>query len=245
LKIGTTQLVLQLIARQAAPAIELDHPVTAVKQVSRDQDLKATVRRKNGRSITGLEIQEQYYMAAEKHLAGSDPETDWILREWKATLQCLTNDRGQLVGRLDWVTKLWLLETFVREERLMWDDPWLASLDLEYHNVNPERGLYLGLEAEGKAWRMTTDADIDAAMVEGPRDTRGGLRGLCVRRFPDQIKSMQWERIQFSGGLLPRTLEMSDLFEPSDVKACAAAFESAASPMDALKAWNSGKESRS
>ncbi len=245
LKIGTTQLVLELIARQAAPAIELDHPVTAVKQVSRDQDLKATVRQKNGQSVAGLEIQEQYYTAAEKHLAGSDPETDWILREWKATLQCLTGDRGQLVGRLDWVTKLWLLETFVREERLGWDDPWLASLDLEYHNVNPERGLYLGLEAEGKAWRMTTDADVDAAMVEGPRDTRGGLRGLCVRRFPDQIKSMQWERIQFSGGLLPRTLEMGDLFEPSEVKACAAVFETAASLMDALKAWNGRKESRS
>ena len=98
--------------------------------------------------MTGLEIQEQYYLEAEKQLAGSDPETDWILGEWKSTLRSLTGDRGQLVGRLDWVTKLWLLETFVREERLRWDDPWLASLDLEYHNVDPDRGLYLGLEAE-------------------------------------------------------------------------------------------------
>lgn len=195
--------------------------------------------------MTGLEIQEQYYLEAEKQLAGSDPETDWILGEWKSTLRSLTGDRGQLVGRLDWVTKLWLLETFVREERLRWDDPWLASLDLEYHNVNPDRGLYLGLEAEGKVWRMTTDAAVDAAMLAGPEDTRGGLRGLCIRRFPDQIKSMQWERIQFSGGLLPRTLEMGDLFETSDVKACAALLEAAASPMDALKAWNSRKESRS
>jgi proteasome accessory factor A len=133
----------------------------------------------------------------------------------------------------------------VREERLGWDDPWLASLDLEYHNVNPDRGLYLGLEAEGKAWRMTTEADIDAALVEGPRDTRGGLRGLCVHRFPDQIKSMQWERVQFTGGLLPRTLEMGDLFEPSEVKACRTLLESAVSPMDALKEWNRRKESRS
>ena len=53
-------------------------------------------------------------------------------------------------GELDWVTKQWLLETFMQEERIGWDDPWLASLDLEYHNVNPERGLFLGLEAEGK-----------------------------------------------------------------------------------------------
>ena len=63
--------------------------------------------------------------------------------------------------------------------------------------------------------------------------------------YADQIKSMQWERIQFSGGLLPRTLDMGDLFETSEVKACAALLEAAASPMDALKAWNSRKESRS
>jgi len=245
LKVGTTRLVLDLIAMQAAPTIELDHPVTAVKQLSRDQDLKAAVRLKSGRSMTGLEIQEEYCLAAEQWLRGSDAESDWLLREWRSTLQSLVGDRSSLVGRIDWVTKLWLLETFVREERLGWDDPWLASLDLEYHNVNPDRGLYLGLEAEGKAWRMTTDAEVEAAMLAGPADTRGGLRGLCVRRFPDQIKTMQWERIQFSGGLLPRTLDMGDLFDPSEVKACTDLLEAAASPMDALKAWNSRKESQS
>ena len=56
---------------------------------------------------------------------------------------------------------------------------------------------------------------------------------------------MQWERIQFSGGLLPRTLEMGDLFEPETVQACAQVFERAVSPLDALNEWNREKESRS
>jgi len=203
------------------------------------------MRTRNGSTITGLDIQEQYYLAAEKHLAGVDAETDWILREWAATLRLLTGDRRQLVGRIDWVTKLWLLETFMQEEQIGWDDPWLASLDLEYHNMNRDRGLLLGLEAEGKAWRMTSEQDIESALVVGPADTRAGIRGLCIRRFPDQIKSMQWERIQFSGGLLPRALEMGDLFEPQAVQACAQIFEHAASPMEALNLWNREKESRS
>jgi hypothetical protein len=142
------------------------------------------------------------------------------------------------------VTKLWLLETFIQEERIGWDDPWLASLDLEYHNVNSDRGLFLGLEAEGKVWRMTSEQDVESALAAGPTDTRAGIRGLCIRRFPDQIKSMQWERIQFSGGLLPRTLEMGDLFEPEAVRACSKVFERAVSPFDALKEWNRKKESR-
>ncbi len=92
---------------------------------------------------------------------------------------------------------------------------------------------------------MTSEQDVESALVAGPSDTRGGIRGLCIKRFPDQIKSMQWERIQFSGGLLPRTLEMGDLFEPEAVQGCAQIFERAASPMDALNAWNRGKEFQS
>jgi proteasome accessory factor A len=134
------------------------------------------------------------------------------------------------------------LETFMQEERIGWDDPWLASLDLEYHNMNPDRGLFLGLEAEGKVWRMTSEQTIESASAVGPRDTRAGIRGLCIRRFSDQIKLMQWERIQFSGGLIPRTLEMGDLFEPQAVQACGKIFECAASPIDALNAWNREKE---
>ena len=247
LKVGTTQLVLELIDRGAAPAIGLADPVAAVKQISRDPDLKATVRQQQGPALSGIEIQEQYYTAARRMLAGTDAETDWVLREWGDTLELLKQDRGRLVGKLDWVTKLWLFETFIREERIGWDDPWLASLDLEYHNVNADRGLYLGLEAEGKAWRMTTEADIEQALSAGPGDTRGGLRGLCVRRFPDQIKAMQWERIQFAGGLKGKgnVLEMGDLFDPAEVRACAEIFERAAAPAEGLAAWEIRKESQS
>ena len=245
LKVGTTRLVLELIERGEAPHLELDQPVAAVKQLSRDIDLKAVVRQKNGSGISGLEIQDRYYRAAARSFAGLDEETDWVLREWGETLTLLGQDRRRLIGKVDWVTKLWLLETFMQEERIGWDDPWLASLDLEYHNVNPARGLYLGLEAEGKAWRLTGEVDIEQALVAGPADTRGGVRGLCVRRFPDQVKSVQWERIQFTGGLLPRALDMSDLFEPSEVERCLEIFEAAASPMDALNAWNGRKDSRS
>ncbi|MDH4081328.1 MAG: proteasome accessory factor PafA2 family protein, partial [Nitrospira sp.] len=210
LKVGTTQLVLDLIERGAAPDCELDQPVTAVKQLSRDPDLKTIVTLRNGLKLSAVDIQESYCEAASRMLSGTDEETDWLLREWSETLSLLSQDRSRLVGKLDWVTKQWLLESFMREERIGWDDPWLASLDLEYHNIHPEQGLYLGLEAEGKAWRMATDEAIEEAMWNGPTDTRGGLRGLCVQRFPDQIKSMQWEHIQFTGGIRSRNLDMGD-----------------------------------
>ena len=242
LKVGTTQLVLELIARDRAPVLALEEPVSAIKRISRDADLKATVRCKDRRYLSGLEIQEYYCEAARREFSGADPETDWILQEWAETLRLLMQDRNRLVGKLDWVTKQWLLERFAQEEQIGWDDPWLASLDLEYHNIDPERGLHRGLEAEGKVWRLTTDDDIEQALSAGPSDTRGGLRGLCVRRFPDRIREMQWERITFSGGWRPLSLEMGDLFNPHDVRTCASLFEQAESPADALAAWNIRKE---
>jgi len=242
LKVGTTRLVLDLIARGALSSLELDQPVVAVKQVSRDPDMKTVIRLMDGRRLSALELQAHYCEAARRELAGSDEESDWLLKEWDETLRLLSDDRSRLVGKLDWVTKLWLIETFMREERIGWDDPWLASLDLEYHNVNPEQGLYLGLEAEGKAWRMTTDDGIEAAIRSGPPDTRGGVRGLCVQRFPDEIQSIQWEQVRFNGGLRSRTLDMRDLFDPQEVTRCAGIFKAAQSPADALAAWTHRKD---
>ena len=241
LKIGTTRLMLDVIARGRAPSLELEDSVAAIRLISRDADLKQLVKRRSGGSLSGLDLQAECYEAAKQTLSGEDEETDWVLREWGETLALLAADRSRLVGRLDWVTKLWLLETFMREERIGWDDPWLASLDLEYHNVNPERGLFLGLEAEGKVVRITETDKVDAALSTGPTDTRGGIRGLCVRRFPDQIKSVQWERVQFSGGFMPRTLDMSDLFEPDAVSALVEVLNAADSPADAITRWNQRK----
>ena len=68
-----------------------------------------------------------------------------------------------------------------------------------------------------------------------------------MRRFPDQIKAMQWERIQFAGGLKGKgnVLEMGDLFDPAEVRACAETFERAAAPAEGLAAWEIRKESQS
>lgn len=100
----------------------------------------------------------------------------------------------------------------------------------------------MGLEAEEKTWRLTTDEVIEAAIRNGPADTRGGLRGFCVQKFPDQIQSIQWEQVRFADGLRSRTLDMRDLFDPQEVTRCIGLFKTAQSPADALAAWTHGKD---
>jgi proteasome accessory factor A len=241
LKVGTTRLVLDLIELGQAPVVALADPVAAVKTISRDPSLKSVVPLEDGRMMSALEVQRLYWEAAHHRLISTGGETEWILREWAEVLQLLEQDRAQLIGRLDWVTKLWLLETFAEAEQIGWADPWLTSLDLEYHNLDSSHGLFLGLEAEGRTARITTDEDVERAVGEGPDDTRGGIRGLCIRRFPDHIKSVQWERISFNGGLFARTLDMDDLFEPEQVKALAGILSAAGTPSEALDRWNNMK----
>ncbi len=217
LKVGTTQVVLDLITKNAAPRFEIDNPVAAIKTISRDPDLKATVALTSGKTITALEIQAAYLAAAKRAFAGMDADVEWILANWEATLTLLERNRTELIGRIDWVTKQWLLESFAQEERLEWTDPWLASLDLEYHHIAPERGLFLGLEQEGKTYRLCSDDDIRSAILQGPVTTRGGIRGLCIKKFRHEIQAVQWERIQLKSLTQSQHFDMSDLVDPADV----------------------------
>jgi proteasome accessory factor A len=235
LKIGTTRVVLDMIAAGLLPPCELDSPVHAIRALSLDPGLKTAVKRQAGGTISGLDIQREYLNLARKFFIEPDDETAWVLQEWESVLEMLERDRSQLLGKIDWVTKQWLLETFIQEERISWDDPWLASLDLEYHNLDLDRGLFFGLEAEGRTTRVCQESEIQGAMKHGPRDTRGGLRGLCVQRFGEDITSIQWEGVHFRGQNGGLHLDLMDRLEPGSVAACRAAVEQAATPIEMIE----------
>ncbi len=235
LKIGTTRVVLDMIAEGFVPSFDLASPVAAIQAISQDPELKVVVKRQQGGTISGLDIQREYVEQARRVLTNIDEETEWILQEWEQVVDQLQKDPLPLVGKIDWVTKRWLLESFVQEEKIGWDDPWLASLDLEYHNIDPERGLFCGLEAEGQATSLSQEDDIQEAMKHGPLDTRGGLRGLCVQRFGEDISSIQWEGVHFNGKNSKLHLDLLDHLEPVSVAHCRAALESAKTPLEIIE----------
>jgi len=235
LKIGTTRVVLDMIAEGFSPSCNVASPVQAIQAISHDPDLKAVVSREKGGTISGLDIQREYVQQARLVLTDIDEETEWILREWEQVLQQLEQDPLKLVGKIDWVTKRWLLESFVQDEGIGWDDPWLASLDLEYHNLDPERGLFLGLEADGQTASISREEDILKAMKHGPVDTRGGLRGLCVQRFGEEITSIQWEGVHFNGEKGKLHLDLMDHLEPVSVAHCRSVIEDAKTPLDMIE----------
>ncbi|MBT6147193.1 MAG: proteasome accessory factor PafA2 family protein, partial [Gemmatimonadetes bacterium] len=181
LKVGTTALMLELLEERIVPDVKLLDPVQAIRDVSRDLSYRWEIQLEDGSYTTALEIQRQYLRLAETYLRGKDPEGDWVLDEWRLVLDALTHDPMVLVDRIDWVTKKWLLETFMAEEKIEWTDPWLQSLDLEYHNLNPERGLYHDLRRRGIVRGVVDDAQIKDAIVRPPSDTRARARSAVMR----------------------------------------------------------------
>lgn len=215
LKVGTTSLVLRLLEDGLNAPVKLADPVRATKQISRDITLKQTVERIGGPALTGLEIQRIYQQEAQKRLAGQDEDTDWTLAEWAATLDALEAAPLALADRLDWAAKFKLLDTFRQEEGLGWNDPYMQSLDLAYHDVDPEISLYYGLEQAGEMRRLVTDTRIEAAMTCPPGDTRAYIRGLFVSRFGPSIRSVGWNGVAFKHNGEDLLFDMNPLVEPN------------------------------
>lgn len=186
LKMGTTTLMLELMDIGAAKnEWILADSVFAMRSISRDMDFKWEIVMENGRSSTAVELQMDIMNTAKKELAGSDGETDWIIEAWESALSDFHKGPEALIGRVDWAGKYWMLNDFRTSENLEWDDPWIKSLDLEYHNLNKETGLFWGLEECGDSFRKTTDAAVERAKTNPPRGTRAHGRGELIKALTD------------------------------------------------------------
>ncbi len=210
LKIGTTALVLELIEKGKAPEIELASPVEAAKSISRDQSRTWIIELLDGRKISAIDVQRLFLEAASKH-CDRDVDTDWVLGEWSSILEDLERDFLTCGDRLDWVAKLALLEAFRESEGLEWCDPWLQSIDLEYHNIsNLDGGLYGELEASASMRRVVADDEIARATTQPPETTRAFFRGQAVSRFSSAIGSLQWDEVAFNGALGGKVVSLAE-----------------------------------
>ena len=186
LKVGTTALILDLIEEQLIPEISLLDPVQAIRDISRDLSYGWEVQLEDGRYTTATDIQRQYLDLAERYLRGRDSEEDWVLDEWRFVLDGLVHDPMSLIDRVEWVAKRWLLENFMQTEGLDWHDNWIQSLDLEYHNLNPEKGLYFDLKKQGLMKQVLADEQISRAMWAPPDDTRARARSRVMHSLTGQ-----------------------------------------------------------
>ncbi len=198
LKIGTTACILSLLEAGLLPNdLTLLDAVQATREISRDPSQRWLVELENGQTIGALDVQWRLHALATKYLGGVDEETDWLLESWSYTLDALPHQPQALLGGVDWISKKFLLESFMAEENLEWSDPWLQSLDLEYHNINPERGLFFGLEPAKRIGEWNNLVRQTDATATPPADTRASGRALAVAAFRREKRPyvINWDSI--------------------------------------------------
>jgi proteasome accessory factor A len=169
--------------------------------------------------MTAVEVQWEYLRLAQKYadetglaMCGGESVGADVLGRWESVLGELERDPSKLSGQLDWVTKLSLLDAFAERDGLEWGDSKLALLDLQYHDVRPERSLYERLVRTGKVERLTTEAEVMAATTEAPVSTRAWFRGGCLARWPDAVVAANWDSIILDVGGDP--LKRIPMMEP-------------------------------
>ena len=202
LKIGTTACVLTLLERGCLTKnLSLLDAVQSTREISRDQTQAWLVQLENGKTIGSLDLQWQFHEMARKHLAGLNEETDWLLESWSFTLEAIAHRPELLIGGVDWITKKWLLETFMAAENVGWDDPWLLSLDLEYHNIDRAKGLFFGVETGKRIGEWNDHVRRPEAGLIPPADTRAAGRSLAVAAFQEDDRPyvINWDSIAREG----------------------------------------------
>ncbi len=216
LKVGTTALVLAMVEDDVTPPRDLTpaDPVRAMHHVSVDLDLDRPFAMADGSTATALAVQWELFTAARKYadhhglsVVGGDEVGEWILQRWEAVLHALETDPSSLSRQLDWVAKRTMIDAYRDRHGCDWGDGRLSALDLQYHDLRPERSLYARLSME----RLVDDAAVSRAVTTPPSDTRAWFRGQCLSKWPDAVVTANWDSLVFDLGSDPlRRVPMMD-----------------------------------
>jgi proteasome accessory factor A len=221
LKVGSTDLVLQLIEAGAALRdMTLDNPIRAIREVSHDMTGRSRVRLADGREMSALEIQYEYLTRARDFTSSSGLNTisERVLEMWERALQAIeTGNLDKIAREIDWVTKYQLIERYRARHDLPLSSPRVAQLDLAYHDVRRGRGLYYLLQRSGAVERVPRDLDIFEAKSIPPQTTRAKLRGEFIRRAQERRRdfTVDWVHLKLNDQA-QRTVVCKDPFRSVD-----------------------------
>jgi len=205
LKVGSTALMLDLLEADALPEISLYDPVGSMRRLSHQPhgswkvDLTPPP---DPRQRSALDILEEFLAAATSGKIDLDADGKWTVEAWRFTLDHLRHDRDALIGKLDWVTKHFLLESFVKAEGITWKDSWLESLDLEYHSVDPAKSLLAGLPGTALIQQGLPGLAKRDFFIQPPPNTRANLRSEAMRTILHKKLSyvIDWDLIYIGEG---------------------------------------------
>jgi proteasome accessory factor A len=205
-KVVSMDFVLRLLeTNNLKKDFTLDNPIRAIRDVSHDITGKALVTLANGETISALQMQFEYLSMVKAYVATGDmnmtSEHEIALELWERTLKAIeSGDHASISQDIDWAIKKQLLDSYIAKNGLELDSPRVAQLDLMYHDISRDRGLFYLLQKNGRVNRISKDEDITTAETVPPQTTRAKLRGDFIAAAQDAGKdiSVDWVHLKMN-----------------------------------------------
>ena len=221
LKVGACSLMLRMLEEPQVVLrdMTLENPIRAIREISHDMTCTRRVRLANGREVSALDIQSEYLNRALRFAEHHDltDEEQLALEMWEYTLSHLEDDPLKLDRELDWVIKYKLIEAYRERHDLALSDARVALVDLQYHDVNRERGVFYRMQRKGMVDRIVTDEEISHAVEHPPQTTRARLRGEFIKRAKERKRdyTVDWVHLKLNDQA-QRTVLCKDPFKAED-----------------------------
>lgn len=221
LKMGTAACVLKMLETPgfAIRDLTLENPIRAIREISADVTCRHPVRLASGKEMSGLDIQNYLLGRAldyQREFGFSSEETQ-ALAMWQETLVALENDPMSLSNRLDWVAKLNLLNRYQDRHSKDLSSPEAQMIDLQYHDIDPDKGLFNALEKNGAILTFVTPNEILLAKQAPPPTTRAHLRGrfISAAKAKNRDYTVDWVHLKLNDQI-QRTVVCNDPFRFED-----------------------------
>ena len=221
LKVGATSILLKMLEDPGVVLrdMTLEDPIRAIREISHDVTCRRKVRLANGREASALDIQREYLSRAIRYAdqRGLPEMEERALGMWRHCIETIEKDPLLLDRECDWVIKHRMVEAYRARHDLPLGHPRVALLDLQYHDVSRERGVFYLLQARGAVERTITDEAIATAMEHPPQTTRARLRGEFIRRAKERRRdfTVDWVHLKLNDQT-QRTVLLKDPFRAHD-----------------------------
>jgi proteasome accessory factor A len=219
-KVGTMVALLQMIEKDVVfRDLTLENPIRAIREIAHDPTCRRKIRLMNGRELSALDIQWEYLDRAMRFARspGFPVQVKAAVDRWESLLTGLEKDPMTLDREVDWVAKYRLLERYQTRRNLQLSDPRLAMMDLSYHDVNRERGLFYMMQDKGLMERVVGDENIANAVRRPPQTTRARLRGEFIKAAKAKKRdfTVDWVHLKLNDQA-QRTVMCKDPFRSVD-----------------------------
>ena len=221
LKVGSADLVLRMMEQGISfKDLTLENPIRAIREISHDLTGTRQVKLASGRMASALEIQREYFEKAVAFVetSGADPVSVQVLDLWGRTLTAIASNDLSLIDReIDWATKYQLIERYRAKFDLPLSSPRVAQLDLTYHDIRRDRGLFYLLQNKHATSRVVSDLAVFEAKSVPPQTTRARLRGEFIKRAQETRRdfTVDWVHLKLNDQA-QRTVLCKDPFRSVD-----------------------------